>query len=426
MQNLSPTEGRYSIQCDELRDILSEEAHIRQCLDIELQYWRFITRTLLPLPINIADPTDDDWEVMIAMTREYDIKYKHDIKAVEYAVRGYISSQLGPNAKVEYVHYGLTSQDIVSCSYTLRIRQSYTYCLLPAIQDIVHEIHKLNAKGEKEIYCITHGQKGNLTTTEKEFTKLLHRLDECQSRINMIRWKCKFSGSTGDLTTMYILHSEIDWHRAMNNFLSSTYAVDLSVYTTQTDYWDSVCQLFLVLRDVCNILTDFCRDLWLMYMNGDITLFKENADQVGSSVMPQKINPIDFENAEGNFEMCDMWFSFLTSKLAKSRLQRDLSDSVVMRHVPLPISNMLIGMKSLTKGIRKINTVGIAEVDCRVFGELIQTSLRGKGDANAYEKIKTEFQRNEHMSSSELFDVILPKLNIKLDKNVEDYIKGKR
>jgi adenylosuccinate lyase len=397
-----PIDYRYKADChDMVEGCFSEAAHIKTCFDAEVFYWQRIVRILK------GDQIDNipynRYGHHLESVKHYETIHKHDIKAIEYAVRDFISEGQGNENDIEYVHYGLTSQDIVSLSTNDRLKKAINTWIMPAILRVIVQLTKMAENSEKYLYCRTHGQRGNVTTFRKEFGKYAYRLTLEHRRLKDIEWSCKFSGSTGDFTTFKILHPQIDIEKEVSDFLKDTYDLKRSLCTTQTDYWKSLCECFNILRDMSNMLVDLCRDMWMYHMNGDIRPVYINKMQAGSSVMPQKINPIGFENAEGNLEMCEMWSTFLTSKLKKSRLQRDLTDSVVIRNIGIPVCNMLIALKTIERELGNIAFVSIDNLDYSVFGELIQTKLRSLGDKHAYETTKNKFRTGTTMNSTRFF-----------------------
>ena len=404
-QNLiSPLDSRYAGKVEEVVKYFSEDAHRKACFNIELDYYHFIKAAMEhkagKKPSNKIEVypavTNDDYNAV----GHYEAICKHDIKAVEYAVRDYVvNHNLGG---IQYIHYGLTSQDIVSFSVTSRVKKFVEETLMPMMQQLVGYVEYIDDfDTPTPIYCRTHGQRGNVTTFSKEMEKYSTRLLREMHKMEAIEWYCKFSGSTGDLTTMDILHPEMLLREQIEQWMDKNFDISISDCATQTDNWYSICEVFTIANNMCNIMLDLSRDLWMYHMNGDIGFKTLDKMQVGSSVMPQKVNPIDLENAEGNLEMCGMWFQFLPQKLSKSRLQRDLSDSVVIRHIGIPMANMVLAIKNLCAGVINIEVKGITNMDYAVFGELVQTKLRSLGDEIAYETVKKYFRTGKAMSRPE-------------------------
>lgn len=388
----SPLDGRYRSKTEIVAQYFSEAAHIKTCFDIELDYW-FLMRSLF-------DPNGAELKTIPAPTEAhyqaaagYENLCKHDIKSVEYAVRDYLlEHKLG---HTNLVHYGLTSQDIVSFSWNYRMKNFVDTELLPKINELVVKMEEIDGEAYTPIYCRTHGQRGNITTMGHEISKFTTRLLREYDKINDMNWVCKFSGSTGDFTSLHILHPYQMMNERLGEFMDENYGMRINDCSTQTDNWYSMCELFTYLNNISNILIDFCRDIWMYHMNGDISFGAIDKLQVGSSVMPQKINPIDIENAEGNLEMCSMWYNFFVNKLPKSRLQRDLSDSVVIRHIPISMANFVLAITNLVSGVENIKVDGIEVLDYSVFAEIIQTKLRSMGDDQAYDKVKRIFRNGK-------------------------------
>lgn len=403
-RSISPLDGRYRNLTSELLSYFSEDAHYRRCIEIELSYFEFVCSVIKGKNISIS--ADHYLEEAVSSIAHYETIFKHDIKAVEYAVRDIIKSHdLGD--LIEMVHYGLTSQDIVSLSVNSRLRDFIDRVVIPHVKTFISSIENIDAQGTY-IYCRTHGQVGNITVFNCEMTKFGTRLRHLIDKLESMKWWCKFSGSNGNMSSMEIIHGDIMIREQVENWLKERYNFNLSDWSTQTDNWVSLCECFSILNDMSNILIDLCRDLWIYYMNGDISYKNLNKSQVGSSVMPSKINPIAIENCEGNMEMFGMWATFFINKFPKSRLQRDLTDSVVIRHIGIPLSNFTLGLKTLNKDILNIECNGIqGGLDYSVFGEVLQTLMRLKGIDESYMKIKDLFRTGKKMSKETFIKIVM-------------------
>lgn len=403
--SVNPLDYRYQKECSDLvRDCFSEEAHIRECFNVEFNYWRFVTNLITGTPVDLPVFDLKNMSRYYEIAKQYEKICKHDIKAIEWAVRDYVTDSTGSDKLTQFIHYGLTSQDIVSYSVNKRLKYSMDTYIIPEIELLVKKLQR-NDFVDGYIYCRTHGQRGNITTFTTELNKYRYRINREIEKLKNIQWTCKFSGSTGDFTTFDILHPNLGIQLCIGDFLDQITGggMDYSAKSTQTDNWRSLCDCFNILREISNILIDLSRDLWLYHMNGDIKQKNINKLQAGSSVMPQKVNPITIENAEGNLEMCDMWFTFLTSKFAKSRLQRDLSDSVVIRNIGVPVCNFHLALWNICIELDNIEVVGITNLDYSVFGELVQTKLRLLGETDAYERTKTIFRTGVSMNAPKFF-----------------------
>lgn len=417
---ISPLDTRYAKKLDMVTKWFTDSAHTRACFDIEVDYWFFIKLLLYPEK-NLRESLPTITDVNYKSISAYEDVCKHDIKAVEYAVRDYVlEHRLG---HPELVHYGLTSQDIVSFSWNYRMKQFLADDLIPMLRVLIIKIEDIDGETCTPMYCRTHGQKGNITTMSKEMEKYGTRILRELEKLENMRWYCKFSGSTGDFSTLEILHPDMMMRERLEEFIMQNYGIHINDCSTQTDNWYSLCEVFTFLNNISNILIDLCRDLWIYHMNGDINYTQIDKKQVGSSVMPQKINPIDIENAEGNLEMCNMWFQFLTGKLSKSRLQRDLSDSVVMRHVGIPISNFVLAVQNVISASENITVNNIKDIDYAVFSELIQTKLRSMGEENAYEKVKDLFRTGRNVTRGEFERSLAVLFKDGIPKDITDYVR---
>ena len=396
---VSPVDGRYSRQTEPLREYFSEYALIRYRVRVEIEY--FIALCRIPLP-QLADFDCSKFEALRDiyrnMTPEEAIKVKeiekttnHDVKAVEYYIKDRFK-EMGIMKWGEFVHFGLTSQDINNTSVPLSLKEAIENCFIPLLQDVLGTM-KAMAEEWKDIPMLakTHGQPASPTRVGKEFNVFVVRIEEQLRQFAQLTYPAKFGGATGNMNAHKVAYPQIDWIGFGESFVSSL-GLKRSFPTTQIEHYDNLASLFDCLRRINIILTDFARDIWT-YISMEYFRQKVKAGEVGSSAMPHKVNPIDFENAEGNFGVADALYTHLSMKLPISRLQRDLTDSTVLRNIGMPLAHSIISLNSLKKGLGKLilNEAAIAadlERNWAVVAEAIQTILRRENYPNPYETLK--------------------------------------
>lgn len=396
---VSPVDGRYLHQTEPLREYFSEYALIRYRVRVEIEY--FIALCRIPLP-QLADfdhsRFDELREIYRSMTPEDAAKVKeiekvtnHDVKAVEYYIKDHFK-ELGIMRWGEFVHFGLTSQDINNTSVPLSFKEAVEDCFIPLLHDVL-EIIKGMAEEWKDIPMLakTHGQPASPTRVGKEFNVFVVRIEEQLRQFALLTYPAKFGGATGNMNAHKVAYPDIDWLGFGDSFVDSL-GLKRSFPTTQIEHYDNLASLFDCLRRINIILTDFARDIWT-YISMEYFRQKVKAGEVGSSAMPHKVNPIDFENAEGNFGVANALYTHLSMKLPISRLQRDLTDSTVLRNIGMPLAHSMISLNSLKKGLGKLilNKEAIAadlERNWAVVAEAIQTILRRENYPNPYETLK--------------------------------------
>ncbi|MCI1640297.1 MAG: adenylosuccinate lyase [Bacteroidales bacterium] len=396
---VSPIDGRYCEKTDPLKDYFSEYALIRYRIRVEIEY--FIALCDIPLP-QLADFDSSNYEKIRDIYRTFSpedaIKVKeiekitnHDVKAVEYYIKDHFK-EMGFAKWSEFIHFGLTSQDINNTAEPLSLKEAIENVYMPALNGIVGNIRE-RAEEWKEIPMLahTHGQPASPTRLGKEFKVFQVRLEEQLRQFSLLTYPAKFGGATGSMNAHKVAYPDIDWITFGNEFTASL-GLKRSFPTTQIDHYDNLAAIFDNLRRINTILIDFCRDIWT-YISMEYFKQKVNKNEVGSSAMPHKVNPIDFENAEGNLGLANAILTFLSMKLPISRLQRDLTDSTVLRNVGVPIAHGLIAFASLKKGIGKLilNEKAIRadlERNWAVIAEAIQTILRRENYPNPYETLK--------------------------------------
>ena len=399
---VSPVDGRYSPSTEILSGYFSEYALIRYRIKVEIEY--FIALCKLPLP-QLKDLTKGGEEVFEALRNLYenmtpeqaqevkDIEKttNHDVKAVEYYIKNRFK-ELGLSKWSEFVHFGLTSQDINNTSQPLMLKEAMENVYLPALQEIIEQI-RVFAKQWKDVSMLakTHGQPASPTRLGKEFEVFQVRLEEQLRQLGSLPFPAKFGGATGNMNAHKVAYPQIDWIGFGNNFVKSL-GLSRSFPTTQIEHYDNLAAVFDCTRRINTILIDMCRDIWT-YISMEYFRQKVNKNEVGSSAMPHKVNPIDFENAEGNLGIADALLTFLSMKLPVSRLQRDLTDSTVLRNMGMPVAHCIIAFASLKKGLGKLilNEDALRadlERNWAVVAEGIQTILRREGYPDPYETLK--------------------------------------
>ena len=406
---ISPIDGRYRNSCEELALYFSEEALMRYRVLVEVEY--FIELCELPLP-QLKQFDKNKFKALRSIYNDFkhedglhiksiEKTTNHDVKAVEYFLKEKFDA-LGLEEHKEFIHFGLTSQDINNTAIPLSILEANAQIYLPAIKAISEKI-QLVAKEWKDIPMLarTHGQPASPTRLGKEIYIFHHRLQAQLELLNSITSSAKFGGATGNFNAHAVAYPEIDWIAFSDRFIQRL-GLQRSAYTTQIEHYDNMAALFDSMKRINTILVDLSRDMWT-YISMNYFTQKVVANEVGSSAMPHKVNPIDFENAEGNLGMANALFEHLAAKLPVSRLQRDLTDSTVLRNVGVPYAHTLIACKSLLKGFNKISVnADIIQQDLSenwaVVAEAIQTILRREAFPNPYEALKSLTRTGEKIN----------------------------
>ena len=414
---LSPLDGRYVKDISELKQIFSEYALIQYRLYIEIEYFLFLITDILNISID-KNMKEKILNIYLDFTEEEAIKIKvieettkHDVKAVEYYIKEKLD-EIHFNKYKEYVHFGLTSQDINSVCYVIQMRNFIVDIFRPLIVNTIDALNKIIQKNQTTIMLSrTHGQIASPTTVAKEFlvykTKLTYHLQEFEDE--KFQYNTKFGGAVGNLNAHYLAYPKINWGQKLEEFLS-LFNLGRHKYTTQIDNYDYYSIIFDQVKRIQTILLDLCQDIWL-YISMDYFILKKKQGEIGSSTMPHKINPINFENAEGNFQLSNTLLEFLSRKLPVSRLQRDLTDSTILRNLGTAFGYGIVGLKSLHKGLEKleVNQEKIAKDlnnHWEVIFEGIQTVLRRENIKNAYELSKIFIENNKNPSKEEIHEFI--------------------
>ncbi len=411
---ISPIDGRYRKQTAPLAPYFSEWGLIRYRLLVEVEY--FIALCEIPLPALGSFPKDkynglrsiykSFSEQDALAVKEIEKTTNHDVKAVEYFIKDKMDAA-GLSAYKEYIHFGLTSQDINNTAIPLSLKEALQDVYLPKLNEIVASLATMAAQWEKiPMLAKTHGQPASPTRLGKEIRVFQVRLEEQIRGLKEIPFAAKFGGATGNLNAHHVAFPTYDWAEFANGFVAKSLGLKRSSPTTQIEHYDHMATLFDALKRINTILIDFSRDVW-QYISMNYFKQRIKAGEIGSSAMPHKVNPIDFENAEGNLGIANAIYEHLSAKLPISRLQRDLTDSTVLRNIGVPISHSLISLLSLAKGIGKLELNQAAidadlEDNWAVVAEAIQTVLRREGFANPYETLKALTRTNTKITKESI------------------------
>lgn len=405
---ISPVDGRYCKQTQELIPYFSEGALIRYRLLVETEY--LIALCKIPLP-QLALLTENHFEPLrdavyrnfcerdALAVKDIEATTNHDVKAVEYFIKGKLDD-LNLGSIREFVHFGLTSQDINNTATPLLLKDAHENAILPKIDRLLTQLNSLSEQWKDvPMLARTHGQPASPTRLGKEIDVFSERIRQQLSLLQHVPFAAKFGGATGNFNAHHVAYPKINWHEFGDQFVASL-GMQRSYPTTQIEHYDHLAAYFDGLKRINTILVDLCRDFWT-YISMNYFRQQIKAGEVGSSAMPHKVNPIDFENAEGNLGIANAVFEHLSTKLPVSRLQRDLTDSTVLRNIGVPIAHTLIAFNSLMKGLSKIllNETAIRtdlEANWAVVAEAIQTILRREGYPEPYEALK-DLTRTNHV-----------------------------
>ena len=415
---ISPIDGRYFNQTKVLNTFFSESSLIRYRLKVEIEY--FISLCELPLPQLINFNSDlfktlrsyyQDFSVIDAQrVKDIEAITNHDVKAVEYFIRERMQSD-GIGDYKEFVHFGLTSQDINNTAIPMSIKDAIDEVYQPAIVSLIKNLEILSNQWISiPMLAKTHGQPASPTKLGKELYVFVERLNQQLETLKLITHAGKFGGATGNFNAHHVAYPSIDWKKFANEFLADKLKLVRSQTTTQIEHYDHLASLFDVVKRINTIILDLNRDMWT-YISMDYFKQKIKKGEIGSSAMPHKVNPIDFENSEGNIGIANAILEHLSAKLPVSRLQRDLTDSTVLRNVGVPFSHGLIAILSTQKGLNKLllNNDAIEkdlENNWAVVAEAIQTILRREGVENPYELLKNLTRKNEKITEKSIKDFV--------------------
>ena len=424
---ISPIDGRYADKTKEISSYFSEFALIKYRIFVEIQYLMKLSEQI---SFKGSQKLEENKEVILDLFTAFDVKEalkikeiesitNHDIKAVEYYLKEKFDA-MDLSDISEWIHFGLTSQDINNTAIPLSIKDFLTDVFYPQIYSLVNELKsREEAWGKIPLLARTHGQPASPTTLGKEIGVFVSRLNVQIAHLSTVPINGKFGGATGNFNAHYVAFPSTDWHHFANEFLASL-GLERSKPTTQIEHYDNLAALFHNLQRINTILIDFSRDIWT-YISMDYFKQATIQGEIGSSAMPHKVNPIDFENAEGNLGVANALFHHLAEKLPISRLQRDLTDSTVLRNTGVPFAHTLIAIKSLKKGLSKLrvqedNISSDLSKNWMVVAEAIQTILRREGFPKPYEALKDLTRGVSNVTESEIHQFIH---NLKVDEEVK-------
>ncbi|HOV84181.1 MAG TPA: adenylosuccinate lyase [Paludibacteraceae bacterium] len=429
---ISPIDGRYHSKTKIYASYFSEFALIRCRVQIEIEY--FIALCEIPLE-QLKQISADIFPTLRNIYQNFqetdaqkikDIEQitNHDVKAVEYFLKEKFD-EIGLSKCKEFIHFGLTSQDINNTAFPFLLKAALEEVYYPELKKLLEELDQL-AENWKDIPMLarTHGQPATPTRLGKEIMVFSYRIKEQLELLKQIPISAKFGGATGNFNAHAVAYPAIDWKKFADNFLSDKFGLKREQYTTQISNYDHLSALLDATKRINTVLIDLCRDMWT-YISLEYFKQKIKANEVGSSTMPHKVNPIDFENAEGNFEIANAFFNFLSAKLPISRLQRDLTDSTVIRNIGVPFAHVLIATQSLSKGLNKLvlNDTVIKkdlENNWEVITEAIQTILRCEGYPEPYEALKSLTRTNQPITQKTIHDFIE---NLDVNEKVKEELR---
>lgn len=415
---ISPIDGRYQSKTQELSGFFSEYALIKYRVLIEVQY--FIALCEIPLP-QLEGVSQKAKDALIRLSNQFQIEdaeliksiektTNHDVKAVEYFLKEKFDT-IGLADYKEFIHFGLTSQDINNTATPLLLKHAVEQVYSPLYQEVRNQLANL-AKDWADIPMLarTHGQPASPTTLGKEFQVFVSRLDAQWAQLSQVAYKAKFGGATGNFNAHYVAYPEIDWHQFGKDFVRNTLGMERSFPTTQIEHYDNLAALFQAMKRINTILIDLSRDIWT-YISMEYFRQKTIKGEIGSSAMPHKVNPIDFENGEGNLGIANAILTHLADKLPISRLQRDLTDSTVLRNIGVPIGHTIIAFKSILKGLSKLllNQAKLTEDlenNWMVVAEAIQNILRREGYPKPYEALLELTRGKASITSADIHQFI--------------------
>ncbi len=416
LEAISPIDGRYLYKVENLSKYFSEHALFKYRVFVEIEYFLFLSEKVLKSKISKSKKEEikkiyQNFNIKDSQRiKTIEKKTNHDIKAVEYFIKEKFE-KIGLKGRSEFIHFGLTSQDINNTSVPLLLKDFMTEVFYKEIKSLIKELEKISKKWNKTtMMARTHGQPASPTLLGKEIYVFVNRLKKELDYTQKIPFLAKFGGATGNFNAHTVAFPKVDWHKFGNNFVEQKLKIQRIKYSTQIDDYDNLARLFDSIKRTNNILLDFSKDIW-SYISFDYFKQKLLKNEIGSSTMPHKINPIDFENAEGNLGLGNAMLNHLSSKLPISRLQRDLTDSTVLRNIGLPFAYSIISYKSLKKGINKliINKIKIKEDlnnNWILVSEAIQTILRREGYNNPYEELKELTRINKKIGEKEIKEFV--------------------
>jgi len=415
---ISPIDGRYRKVTEDLATYFSEFGLIKYRVQIEIDYFILLAQQGLPQLPKLSNSQIESLKSVYQnfsfadaqIIKETEKTTNHDVKAVEYFIKDKLT-QHGLENYLEFVHFGLTSQDINNTSIPLSLKHATHEIVIPTLELVIEKITSL-AKEWKEVSLLarTHGQPASPTRLGKEMYVFVERLTIQLNQLKAIPFSAKFGGATGNFNAHYVAYPNNNWIAFGNEFVNNTLGLSRSQFTTQIEHYDNIAAYCDAMKRIDTILLDFSKDIWT-YVSMDYFKQKLKAGEIGSSAMPHKVNPIDFENAEGNLGIANAIFEHLAAKLPISRLQRDLTDSTVLRNIGVPIAHVLIAYKSILKGLDKLilnESVFVKDLENNwaVVAEAVQTILRREGYPKPYEALKDLTRTNTHITQESMHTFI--------------------
>jgi adenylosuccinate lyase len=431
--NISPIDGRYHSKVAELGQYFSEYALMKFRIYVEVEY--FIAMTELPIA-QLKDFDSDNRGKLRNIYKKFNIddcqqiksieaKINHDVKAVEYFIKDKFD-ELGFGKWKEFIHFGLTSQDINNTAIPISLRDALIDVYAPLLEDLINTLSELAIQWTKiPMLARTHGQPASPTMLGKEIRVFIERLSKQRNVFNAIPFSAKFGGATGNFNAHFVAYPDIDWISFADEFVSSRLGLERCRYTTQIEHYDNMAAAFDGLKRINTILIDMSRDLWT-YISMDYFKQRINKDEVGSSAMPHKVNPIDFENAEGNLGIANAMFEHLSAKLPISRLQRDLTDSTVLRNIGVPMAHTILAFKSISRGLKKLQ-VNEAKIhddldnNWAVIAEAIQTILRRENYPQPYEALKNLTRNGQAITKATMQEFIE---GLDVSEDIKEQLRG--
>lgn len=397
---ISPIDGRYRSKVENLASYFSEYALIKYRVLVEIEYFINLTKENIDVLADFPAEKEADLRAIFekfseedaTAIKEIELTTNHDVKAVEYFIKSKLAA-LGLSKFEEFIHFGLTSQDINNTAIPLSLKDAVYNEYIPLLDDLMMTLNEFSQEW-KDIPMLarTHGQPASPTRLGKEIYVFVERLDIQKQQLLAVPFSAKFGGATGNMNAHYVAFPEIDWVAFANNFVHENLKINRSQTTTQIEHYDNAAALFDAMKRINSIILDLDRDMWT-YISMEYFKQKIKEGEIGSSAMPHKVNPIDFENSEGNLGIANALLEHLAAKLPVSRLQRDLTDSTVLRNVGMPLAHTVIAIKSTLKGLSKLllNSEKLnadLEANWAVVAEAIQTVLRREGYPKPYEALK--------------------------------------
>ncbi|MBM3186926.1 MAG: adenylosuccinate lyase [Bacteroidetes bacterium] len=415
---ISPVDGRYNNKTKELRKFFSEFGLIKYRVLIEIQYFIDLTKLqikgLEDFPENRYDELRSIYENFnetdALWIKETEKVTNHDVKAVEYFLKEKMI-QLELNEYVEFIHFGLTSQDINNTSVPMSLKDGLNNVYHPLLEQLIKQLKSFQIEWmDVPMLAKTHGQPASPTRLGKEIQVFTERLEIQLEQLNKIEFSAKFGGATGNFNAHFVAYPDVNWIEFANNFVNQTLGLKRSQTTTQIEHYDNLAALFDSLKRINTVILDLNRDMWT-YISMDYFKQKLKEGEIGSSAMPHKVNPIDFENSEGNIGIANALFEHLSAKLPVSRLQRDLTDSTVLRAIGVPIAHTVIAFQSTLNGLSKLllnqqKLEDDLENNWAVVAEAIQTILRREGFKKPYEALKGLTRKNEKVTKESVHEFI--------------------